>query len=81
MSREKLLRELGLFLLKWELQEVSKSALRSSGSGAAETNLTRNNEVAVRFLALLSGLRLRCCRELWCRLQMWLGSGVAMAVA
>ena len=34
----------------------------------------------VRFLASLSGLRIRRCRELWCRLQTWLGSGVAVAV-
>ena len=32
-------------------------------------------------LASLSGLRIQCCRELWCTLQMRLGSGVAGAVA
>ena len=31
-------------------------------------------------LALLSGFRIQCFHELWCRLQTWLGSGVAMAV-
>ena len=31
-------------------------------------------------LALLSGLRIQCCHELWCRLQMQLRSGVAVAV-
>ena len=35
----------------------------------------------VRSLALLSGLRIRCCRELSCRSQMQLRSGVAVAVA
>ena len=35
----------------------------------------------VRSLPLLSGLTIRRCRELWCRLQMWLGSRVAVAVA
>ena len=35
----------------------------------------------VQFLASLSGLRIRYCSELWYRLQMWTGSGVAMAVA
>ena len=30
--------------------------------------------------ASLSGLRIQCCPELWCRSQMCLGSGVAMAV-
>ena len=34
----------------------------------------------VRFLALLSGLRIRCCGELWCRSQIRLGSGTAVAV-
>ena len=35
----------------------------------------------VRSLALLSGLTIRCFRELWCRLQTWLGSHVAVALA
>ena len=34
----------------------------------------------VQFLASLSGLRIRHCHELWCRSQMWLGSGIAVAV-
>ena len=34
----------------------------------------------VRSLASLSGLRIQHCRELWCRSQAWLGSGVAVAV-
>ena len=32
-------------------------------------------------LASLRGSRIRHCPELWCRSQMWLGSGVAVAVA
>ena len=35
----------------------------------------------VRSLALLRGVRIQRCRELWCRLQMRLGSGIAVAVA
>ena len=35
----------------------------------------------VQSLALLSGLRTRCCHELWYRSQIWLRSGVAVAVA
>ena len=35
----------------------------------------------VQSLALLSGLRIWGCCELWCRLQMRLGSHVAVAVA
>ena len=34
----------------------------------------------VRSLALLSGLRILHCHELWCRLQMRFGFGIAMAV-
>ena len=35
----------------------------------------------VQSLALLSGLRIQHCPELWCRSQMWLRSQVAVAVA
>ena len=35
----------------------------------------------VRSLASLSGLRIRCCCELWCRLQTQLGSSIAVALA
>ena len=31
-------------------------------------------------LALLSGLRIQHCRELWCRLQTWLRSRVAVGL-
>ena len=34
--------------------------------------------LSVRFLASLSGLRIWHCHELWCRLKVRLGSGVAM---
>ena len=37
--------------------------------------------LGVRSLTLLSGLRIQRCHELWCRPQMQLGSGVAVAVA
>jgi len=45
------------------------------------TNPTRNREVAVPSLPLLSGLTILRCRELWCRLQTRLGSRVAVALA
>ena len=36
----------------------------------------------VQFLTSLSGLRIWCCHELWCKLQTWwLGSGIIVAVA
>ena len=34
----------------------------------------------VQSQASLSGLRIWCCRELWCRSQAWLISGVTVAV-
>ena len=34
----------------------------------------------VQFLALLCGLKIQHCCELWYRSQMWLGSGVSVAV-
>ena len=34
----------------------------------------------VQSLASLSGLRIWHCQKMWCSLQMWLGSGVAVAV-
>ena len=37
-------------------------------------------KMQVRSLALLSGLRIRCCPELWCRSQMWPGSCIAVTV-
>ena len=45
------------------------------------TNLTRNMRLQVESLALLSGLRIPHCCELWCRLQTWLGSCIAVALA
>ena len=35
----------------------------------------------VQSLVSISELRIRCCHELWCGLQTWLGSGVAVPVA
>ena len=34
----------------------------------------------VQSLASLIGLRIQHCCELWCRLQIWLGSGIAVAL-
>ena len=53
----------------------------SSCCGSPGTNPITIHEDAVRSLALLNGLRIRCCRELQCGSQRWLGSGMAMAVA
>ena len=41
----------------------------------------RSMRTQVLSLAVLSGLRIQCCHELWCRSQMQLESGVAVAAA
>ena len=60
-------------------------SFRRIGIGAAImaqwlTNPTSIHEDAGLIPGLLSGLRIWHCCELWCRLQMRLGSYVAMAV-
>ena len=45
------------------------------------TNLTGNHEVAGSIPGLPQRrLRIRRCRELWCRVQTWLGSCIAVAL-
>ena len=44
-------------------------------------NPTRSMRVRVRSLALLSGLRIWHCSELWCRSQTQLRSRIAVALA
>ena len=39
-----------------------------SRCGTVETNPISDNEVAGSIPASLSGLRIQCCHELWCRL-------------
>ena len=53
----------------------------SSHCVSVEVNLASIHEDQVRSLALLRGLRIQCCRELWCRLQTRLGSCAAVALA
>ena len=50
-------------------------------SGAAETNLTRNHEVLGLMPGLSQWFGILRCRELWCRSQTRLGSGIAVALA
>ena len=45
------------------------------------TNLTSIHKDAGSIPGLVSGLRIRCCCELWCRSQTWLGSLIALVVA
>ena len=57
-----------------------KTKMWSSPCGVVETNL-RTMRLWVQSLASLSGLRIWCWCELWCRSQMQLGSCMAVAVA
>ena len=51
----------------------------SSCCGSVEKNLTSFHEDVSSILASLSGIRILCCLELWCRLQLRLRSGMAVA--
>ena len=53
---------------------------RSSCCGTVGVNLTRYHEVAGLIPGLAQWLRIQHCCELWCRFQMRLGSGVAVAL-
>ena len=49
--------------------------VKGSSCGSAVMNL-----ISIHEDALLSGLRIQLCQKLWYGSQMWLGSGIAMAV-
>ena len=53
---------------------------RISCCGSAVTNWQVSMRMRVQFLASLSGLRIQCCCELWCRLQTQLGSHFVVAM-
>ena len=63
-----------LFLQLTFISFQSKATMRSSHCGSVVMNPTSIHEYAGSIPGL-SGLRIRCCLELWCRWQMWLGSG------
>ena len=64
---------------------LSKWFYWSSHHGSVEMTLTSIHEdtdsIPVGFSSGFSGLRIWCCRDLWCTSQTWLGSVVAAAVA
>ena len=58
-----------------------KFVFGSSHCGSVVINRLVSMRTWVWFLALISGLRIQCCHELWYRLQIWLGSYITVAVA
>ena len=63
-----------MFAENIRMKKKKKERKGSSHRGAVEMNPTRTVRWLVQSLASLSGLRIRPCCELCCRLQMWLGS-------
>ena len=73
---------LAIPLLGMYLEKKDKNS-RSSRRGAVTSwkwMWLETMKLWVWSLALLSGLRIRRCHELWCRSQMWLGHCTAVAV-
>ena len=52
----------------------------NSHHGPVVTNLTSIDEDAGFISGLTQWLKIQHCCELWYRLQMWLGSGIAVVV-
>ena len=72
---------------KWINGKVRKGFSKQKTSSGVPSWRSRNKiqlgtiRLWVQPLASLSGLRMQCCRQLWCRSQTWLGSDIAVAVA
>ena len=66
--------------VKWKLFERSYVMELPSWLSGLRTPLV-STRMRVWSLASLGGLRIRRCRELWCRLQTWFRSHIAIAVA
>ena len=68
-------------MIQHRTQGTLSGLSRRSHHGSVETIRLGTMRMQVQFLALLSGLRVWCCRVLWCRLQTPLRSQVVVAVA
>ena len=68
-------------LLRYLSEYAKKGELQSTPCDSAEMNVTSIHGDTGSIRALLSGLGIWHCHELWCRSQMWLGSSVAVALA
>ena len=60
---------------------INNQCIRHQRQSSHCSSVATCMRMQVRSLASLSGLRIQRCQELWCRSQMRLRSGVAMAVA
>ena len=60
---------------------LCKTETGSSCLGTAEMNPTKNHEVVGSIPGPVQWVSIRHCHELWCRSQMRLGSGIAVALA
>ena len=67
------------------MTRLSESSWWGRGGGGSLRGLAETNPTYLTGIhedtGSVSGLRIRCCRKLWYRLQIQLGSGVAVAVA
>ena len=67
------------------IQNINRLKVRSFENDEVPLWRSRRNLISMKIrvwsLALLSGLKTQRCCELWCRSQMQLGSGIAMAMA
>ena len=73
-----------LFVLKFQIplkeQKLGKTFLGCSHCATVKWVQLVSMKMHVPSLALLPGLRIWHCCELWCRLKMWFGSWVAVAM-
>ena len=59
---------------------IKRFIIGNSHHGSAVMNPASMHEDAVSIPGLAQWLRIRCCRELWCRTQTQLGSGITVPV-